>query len=75
VEPTTEARRSLNFVVVHASRRRVAALAAAVALLVVLWAALAVFIAIVVAGYVWNWGWTGFRGNTLWTRCSRRYGR
>jgi hypothetical protein len=29
-------------------------------------AALAVFIAIVVAGYVWNWGWTGFRGNTLW---------
>ncbi len=28
--------------------------------------ALAVFVAIVVAGYVWNWGWTGFRGNTLW---------
>ncbi len=28
--------------------------------------ALATFVAVVIAGYVWNWGWTGFRGNTLW---------
>lgn len=27
---------------------------------------LAIFTAIVVAGYLGNWGWTGFRGNTLW---------
>jgi hypothetical protein len=27
---------------------------------------LAVFVGIVVGGYVGNWGWTGFRGNTLW---------
>jgi hypothetical protein len=28
--------------------------------------ALAVFAAIVIGGYVGNWSWTGFRGNTLW---------
>ncbi len=28
--------------------------------------ALAVFVAIVVGGYVGHWSWTGFRGNTLW---------
>lgn len=28
--------------------------------------ALAVFVAIVTGGYVGNWAWTGFRGNTLW---------
>jgi hypothetical protein len=28
--------------------------------------ALAVFVAIVIGGYVGNWSWTGFRGNTLW---------
>jgi heme/copper-type cytochrome/quinol oxidase subunit 4 len=27
---------------------------------------LAAFVAVVISGYVWNWGWTGFRGNTLW---------
>ncbi len=27
---------------------------------------LAVFAAIVIGGYVGNWRWTGFRGNTLW---------
>jgi putative effector of murein hydrolase LrgA (UPF0299 family) len=29
-------------------------------------ASLAVFIGIVIGGYVGNWSWTGFRGNTLW---------
>jgi hypothetical protein len=29
-------------------------------------AGLAVFVVIVVGGYVGNWSWTGFRGNTLW---------
>src|SRR5579884_1993949 len=29
-------------------------------------AALAVFVAIVIGGYVGNWSWTSFRGNTLW---------
>lgn len=29
-------------------------------------AALAVFAVIVIGGYVGNWSWTGFRGNTLW---------
>jgi hypothetical protein len=29
-------------------------------------ASLAVFVAIVIGGYVGNWSWTGFRGNTLW---------
>lgn len=27
---------------------------------------LAVFVAVVIGGYVGNWAWTGFRGNTLW---------
>jgi hypothetical protein len=27
---------------------------------------LAVFVGIVIGGYIGNWGWTGFRGNTLW---------
>jgi hypothetical protein len=27
---------------------------------------LAVFGVIVLGGYLWNWGWTGFHGNTLW---------
>jgi hypothetical protein len=27
---------------------------------------LALFVAVVVGGYVGNWSWTGFRGNTLW---------
>jgi hypothetical protein len=29
-------------------------------------AGLAVFIGVVMGGYIWNWDWTGFRGNTLW---------
>lgn len=29
-------------------------------------ASLAAFAAIVIGGYVGKWGWTGFRGNTLW---------
>lgn len=29
-------------------------------------AGLAVFVGIVIGGYVGNWSWTGFRGNTLW---------
>lgn len=33
---------------------------------VVALACLAVFAAIVVGGYVGNWAWTGFHGNTLW---------
>jgi hypothetical protein len=24
------------------------------------------FLTMVLGGYVWHWGWTGFRGNTLW---------
>jgi hypothetical protein len=28
--------------------------------------ALAGFAVAVLGGYVWGWGWTGFRGNTLW---------
>lgn len=27
---------------------------------------LAVFVGIVIGGYIGNWSWTGFRGNTLW---------
>jgi hypothetical protein len=26
----------------------------------------AAFIGIVIGGYLGNWSWTGFRGNTLW---------
>jgi hypothetical protein len=29
-------------------------------------ALLAGFLVAAVGGYVWDWGWTGFRGNTLW---------
>jgi hypothetical protein len=29
-------------------------------------ALLAAFVVAAVGGYVWDWGWTGFRGNTLW---------
>jgi hypothetical protein len=29
-------------------------------------AGLTAFVAIVLGGYVGNWSWTGFRGNTLW---------
>ena len=29
-------------------------------------AGLAVFVGVVIGGYVGNWSWTGFRGNTLW---------
>jgi hypothetical protein len=31
-----------------------------------LFALLAGFAVTVVGGYAWDWGWTGFRGNTLW---------
>ena len=27
---------------------------------------LAVFVSVVVGGYALDWGWTGFKGNTLW---------
>jgi hypothetical protein len=33
---------------------------------VLLVALLAAFVVAAVGGYVWDWGWTGFRGNTLW---------
>jgi hypothetical protein len=33
---------------------------------VLLIALLAGFVLAAVGGYVWDWGWTGFRGNTLW---------
>ncbi len=29
-------------------------------------ASAAALVAFVLGGYLWNWGWTGFQGNTLW---------
>jgi hypothetical protein len=34
--------------------------------IVLILAAMAVFLGIIAGGYILNWQWTGFRGNTLW---------
>ena len=35
-------------------------------LMVLLIAMSAIFLLLILGGYIFNWSWTGFRGNTLW---------